>query len=257
MINTGYLFAKDDKRLFINLSLGCRSNCSYCYLPHLSYHNNLTNIETISANEIFSSLREHNYLITSETLITLGCFSECFDDTNKEETIKIIEYFLKNGNQVQLSTKKRVLFEDLNKLIPFIQYYGQLVIFVSSSTISKHKIFEDKTELPDNRFELFNLLKLNKIPIVLYLKPVIKDVTILDLNQYKSYIQKYHIKDVVVGSMFTLEESNEVAPFSDNQNLFYHSNSDELQIIKELSKVARVYRRSTDVMNYYRTNLNI
>ena len=113
------------------------------------------------------------------------------------------------------------------------------------------------TPVPENRFKSFDLLELNKIPIVLYIKPILKDINILDLNQYKSYIQKYHIKDVVVGSMFTLEESNEVAPFSDNQNLFYHSNSDELQIIKELSKVARVYRRSTDVMNYYRTNLNI
>ncbi len=30
MIDNGYLFANDSKRLFINTSLGCSGKCSYC-----------------------------------------------------------------------------------------------------------------------------------------------------------------------------------------------------------------------------------
>lgn len=33
MIDNGYLFAKDNKRIFINTSLGCAGQCAYCYLP--------------------------------------------------------------------------------------------------------------------------------------------------------------------------------------------------------------------------------
>ncbi len=37
MINTGYLFSKDDKRIFVNTCLGCTGKCSYCYLPKMGY----------------------------------------------------------------------------------------------------------------------------------------------------------------------------------------------------------------------------
>lgn len=40
MIENGYLFAKDNKRLFVNVNIGCLGNCSYCYLPIMGYSNN-------------------------------------------------------------------------------------------------------------------------------------------------------------------------------------------------------------------------
>ena len=46
-------------------------------------------------------LSETSVLINENTLITLGCFSECWDDYNKLETLKLIKYFLEKGNQVQ------------------------------------------------------------------------------------------------------------------------------------------------------------
>lgn len=52
MIDNNYLFAKDNKRLFINTSLGCSGECSYCYLPKLGYENKDNNYKTISANNI-------------------------------------------------------------------------------------------------------------------------------------------------------------------------------------------------------------
>lgn len=252
MIDNNYLFAKDNKRLFINTSLGCSGECSYCYLPKLGYGNKDNNYKTISANNIIEMIEKSNLNLTKDTLITLGCFSECWDDHNKKETLKIIEYFLKKGNQIQLSTKKKIYSEELSILIPYIKYYGQLIIFVSSATISKQSVIEKNTELIEKRFENFEILKSLNIPVVLYMKPILHNITIRDLDLYKNYIEHYNIKDVVVGSIFTSDIANETVHFSNKNELFYNPIKDEDIIISELSKVCNVYRRSTDVTNYYK-----
>ncbi len=256
MIDNGYLFANDNKRLFINTSLGCSGKCLYCYLPKIGYGNKNNKYKTISANDIIKMIEKNSLNLNKDTLITLGCFSECWDEHNKSETLKIIEYFLKKGNQIQLSTKKKIYCEELANLIPFIKYYGQLVIFVSSTTISKHDIFEKHTELIEKRFENFEISKILNVPVVLYLKPILKNITIEDLDLYKSYILHYNIKDVVVGSIFTSNKSNETVHFSNRNELFYNSIKDEDIIISELSKICNVYRRSTEVTNHYKLNEN-
>lgn len=86
---------------------------------------------------------------SKETLITLGCFSECWDENNKQETIKLIKYFLKRGNQIQLSTKKQVSVQEIEQFKDLINYLGQLVILVSSATISGWKEFEKGTDSPE------------------------------------------------------------------------------------------------------------
>ncbi len=40
MIDSGYLYSNDEKRIFINTSLGCKGKCSYCYLSKIGYDNN-------------------------------------------------------------------------------------------------------------------------------------------------------------------------------------------------------------------------
>ena len=41
------------------------------------------------------------------TLISFGCYSECWDEKNKPQTIKLIKYFLEKGNQIQVATKNQ------------------------------------------------------------------------------------------------------------------------------------------------------
>ena len=142
MIDNGYLFAKDNKRIFINTSLGCAGQCAYCYLPKMGYSNSSDNYRTISAQTIIEFIEKNKLDINQKTLITLGCYSECWDEYNKNETISLIKYFLKKGNQIQLSTKKQIMKEELTEILPLINYFGQLVIFVSSATISKHDTIE-------------------------------------------------------------------------------------------------------------------
>lgn len=250
MFDNGYIFSKDSERIFINTSLGCLGKCSYCYLPRIGY-NDVDNLKRMSFEDIMGFIKGNNIKLSSKTLITLGCYSECLDDCNKRETFKLIKYFLKNGNQVQLSTKKMILEKDFKELVPFIKYYGQLVVFVSSATISKQKEIEKNTSSIDDRFSNFLILNKLNIPVVLYIKPVLQDITIKDLDLYKEYILKYGIKDVVVGSMFSSSVSNERVHFSNEINLFYNENCDESIIISSLAEITNVYRRSTEVMKKY------
>lgn len=252
MIDNGYIFAKDNKRIFLNNSLGCTGMCSYCYLPKFGYNNGEIKSKILSAMELIKLLDNSTIKINKDTIITLGCYSECWDDYNKNETIKLIKYFLKKGNQVQLSTKRKIKKQELKEIVPLIQYYGQLIIFISTATISEHNIYEKNTTPIAERFKSFELLSDLNIPIVLYIKPVLEDVTINDLELYKEYILKYGIKDVVVGSIFTSKKSNESISFSMNNELFYTKNKDEDIIALELKKVANVYRRSTEVMKKYK-----
>lgn len=195
--------------------------------------------------------------ILKDTLITLGCFSECFDDNNKSETLKLIQYFLKRGNQVQVSTKRELKVEDFFHFKSSIQYLGQLLLFISSATISQWSTIEKGTIEPNKRFNSFEISKKLNIPTVLYMKPVIKEITIKDIDLYKEVINKYNIRDVVIGSMLGEKQSQETAHFSNERLLFYNPISDELQIKKKLMQMrdVRVFSRSSQVAKYYKENI--
>ncbi len=75
-----------------------------------------------------------------------------------------------------------------------------------------HDTIEKNTKKIENRFKTFDLIKKN-IPVVLYIKPVLNDITYKDMDLYKMYIEKYKIENVVVGSIFTNELSNETVHF--------------------------------------------
>ena len=96
MIDTGYLCSKDNKRIFVNTCLGCTGKCLYCYLGKIGYDNSSIVGEVRRAEKLIEEIELAG--ISRDTLITLGCFSECWDDNNKPETIKLIKYFLQKGN---------------------------------------------------------------------------------------------------------------------------------------------------------------
>lgn len=252
MINTGYLYTKDKKRIFVNTCLGCNGQCVYCYLPKMGYDNKNVSLDVKKAEDLISQIEALG--ITKDTLITLGCFSECWDDNNKPETRKLLEYFLKRGNQIQLSTKKEIKPEEIEQYKELVKYKGQFVIFISSATISRWREIETNTASPDRRFRIFDLPKDWKIPTVLYMKPVLKNITMKDIELYEDIMRIHDIKDVVVGSIFGEERSLESVHFSDANNLFYNEISDELEIKRRLMKLGnvRIFSRSSKVMEYYK-----
>lgn len=255
MIDTGYLYSKDNKRIFVNTCLGCTGKCSYCYLGKMGYDNSSIVGEIRKAEELIEEIERAG--ISRDTLITLGCFSECWEDNNKPETIKLIKYFLQKGNQIQLATKKEITVEEASELESLIQYLGQLVVFVSSATISKWDTIEMGTDSPSKRFNTFEISKVLNIPTVLYMKPVLKGITKNDIELYKEVIQKYDVKDIVVGSIFREKETEETVHFSDKGILFYNPISEEFEIKRGLMELGnlRVFSRSSEVMQYYKEKI--
>ena len=255
MIDTGYLYSKDNKRIFVNTCLGCTGKCSYCYLGKMGYDNSSIVGEVRKAEELIEEIEKTG--ISRNTLITLGCFSECWDDNNKPETIKLIKYFLQKGNQIQLATKKEISIEEAKEFESLIQYLGQLVVFVSSATISKWDVIEMGTDSPSKRFNTFEISKVLNIPTALYMKPVLKGITRQDIELYKEVIQKYGVRDVVVGSIFGEKEAEETVHFSDKGTLFYNPISEEFEIKRRLMELGnlRVFSRSSEVMQYYKDKI--
>lgn len=249
MINTGYIFSKDSSRIFINTSLGCSSNCSYCYLHKLKYSKGKRLDNYVDSNYIIEEIEKYDEYKKgiNGSLISFGCFSECFDDKNKKQTLKLLEYFINNGNKIQLSTKKYIDYNELVKIKKLIKYDNQLTIFTSCASISNRDI-EDKTDSLDIRFKNFLIKDKLDIPVVLYIKPVIKDITIKDIEEFKHIIIKYNIKDVVVGSMIDSNGLGDIAPFINDDSLHYNSINDEDIIYNELSKICNVYKRSLEVI---------
>lgn len=102
------------------------------------------------------------------------------------------------------------------------------------------------------RFRTFRLKKELGIPTVLYIKPVLQGITINDVEEYKEVIRNYGIQDVVVGSLFTEQQNSGTVHFLNENKLFYNPVSDEEVIKRQLSECARVYTRSSQVMQQYR-----
>ena len=67
MIDNGYLFARDNKRIFINMSLGCTGQCAYYYLSKVGYSNSSENHRTISAKTIIEFIENKGLDINKKT----------------------------------------------------------------------------------------------------------------------------------------------------------------------------------------------
>ena len=253
MINTGYLFSTEKERLFINTSLGCTANCAYCYLPTLKYSKGKKLDNYVTAEKILKDLGNYKELEFSRdgTLISFGCYSECWDERNKKETIKLIKYFLEKGNKIQLSTKKYIDYKELTDISKLIKFYGQLTIFISSATISYSDVLENNTAPPEKRFKSFLITKELNIPTILYIKPVLYNITIKDIDLYKEVIKKYNIKDVVVGSIIKTNGKGEVAPFVNDNSMHAEPIEQEKEIISSLKEVCNVYTKSLQVVGKY------
>lgn len=253
MIDTGYLFSNEPNRLFVNTSLGCTANCSYCYLPNLNYSKGKELNTYITAEELITQIEMYNNFKTGKngTLISFGCYSECWDENNKPQTIKLIKYFLEKGNQIQFATKKYVDYKDLIEINKLIKYYGQLTIFISSATISEWQKFEKGTTNPIERFKSFEITKKLNIPVALYIKPVLYNITIKDVNRYIKFIQQYNIKDVIVGSIIKTNGTGEAAPFVKDNSMHTQPIEQEKNIINSLSKVSNIYTKSIHLLEKF------
>lgn len=257
-INTGRVepygyITGDAGRLFLNTALGCNSECSYCYLPLLGLPIGTKILQKISANKISQILDKTGQIVPgkSGTIISLGCFSECWDASNRSQTKTLMDQLIPLGNPIQLATKRYIDLEDLKPFISKFLWEGQLSVYISSSTISEWARYERGTTSPRKRFESFNLKNLLNIPTFLYMKPVIDGVTIADVEKYLEVIRDWSV-GVIVGDVFTITKSKNIAPVGEGR-LYSQRGNDADYIAAKFEKVTSVWRRSVEVVDLLRT----
>lgn len=251
MIIENYFINGNASRVFLNTNLGCSSVCSYCYLPELDLKVGTKKKNKMAIDHLINALENSDFFVPGKhgSILSIGCYSECWDSANVRDTIELLLKLIPYKNPIQLSTKRQIVKSDLDPVLAKIIWEGQLSIYISNSTISHWKEYEQKTCDPKNRFRSFEISKLQNIPMYLYIKPVLPGITIKDLNKYIKIIEEYNI-NVIIGEMFTSTRSAIKAPIGNNR-LFYDNSKDrntqEFEILyNELSKYANVYYSSVD-----------
>jgi DNA repair photolyase len=244
----------DAKRLFLNTELGCRSGCSYCYLPQVGLKINAesSDIKRASAGQILGAVKSDPRFVAGRngTLLSVGCFSECWDTEARSNSVSLINGLLEFDNSVQMATKREIRLKDFEEINISAAQAGQLGVFVSSATISNWRTFERGTTSPSKRFNSFEFFAELRVAGFLYIKPVIPGVTIQDIRLYGELIERFGVP-VVVGDAFIPAPVDGNSPVS--KRLMVASHPDVDSIRAELKNFGNVFATSDEAMNSMRS----
>lgn len=241
----------DSRRIFLNTSLGCKGKCSYCYLDDIGIG---SGIKYIKSEDLIYMFENQTSFVKGRfgTIISIGCYSECWDDDNKKQTIKLIENLIKYGNYIQLSTKCKINLNEIKHIDSLLKFKNQLSIFVSLPTISQSSIIEIGTDCVNNRISNFLLKeKVKNIDVVLYIKPVLKNITIKDIEKYQSIIEQYEMY-TVVGNYLSINKKDKQLALVGEGKLYENESSEINLIVKRLNKYGKIFTHSTQVIEQYR-----
>lgn len=194
---------QDSGRVFIDPAVGCASNCRFCYIGEFGY--STVEISPYSGADIATILSNDNRFIPGQngTIISFSPHTEAFDKQVISKTIEYIKALSALGNPMQIATRRKLSREVVATAVSGLAYYGQLTLFVSTCSISYHHLFEAGTTQPSVRFETIEICHQENLPVCLYIKPIIPNVTILDAENYISVIENYSVKFVCVGALYT------------------------------------------------------
>ena len=239
----------DPYRLFLNTALGCDARCRYCYLPDLGMGGEPA---YISAEETLSLLRQSEDFVPGPqgTILSLGCYSECWDEVNRPETVKLLAALAAQGNYLQMATKQAISREELMNLDTLVQYPGQLGIYLSVPTLSHAGELEPGTAPPEARLAPLRWrAELKNIYFVLYLKPVLAGITLEDAETYGRLMKTYDLP-AIVGPLLAMDDVGDVLV---GEGRLREVDVDESETLKQhLSPYGRVYIHSTEIVDELR-----
>ena len=240
----------NSSRLFLNTVLGCSSSCVYCYLPSLGFPLGKESLESseVKARDLFSALTVDTRVVWGPegTIFSIGCFSECWDKRNLPQTVELIKFLLPSGNRLQLATKRAIKQSQISPILNAPGWRGQLIVYISSATISNWKEFEPGTSPPANRFYSFEVCNSLGIRAALYIKPVIRGISIKDRTAYAGVMSRYQIP-AVVGDYFDANTIGKPSPISNS--LFIVEDGETYAMRNYLQNHGRVVANSVDLFN--------
>lgn len=240
----------DKDRIFINTDIGCRAKCSYCYLPHLMYQNE---INSISAREAIMYVENTASFKSGEegTILSIGCYSECLDEVNVLKTKEIIEHFIQFGNYIQLATKQEVPQMLIDTIIKHRKFEHQVSIYISMPTMSAIAQLEEGTASVNTRLENIERCISSKVPVVLYIKPFIEGITDKDTDLFLNILEERSVP-VILGGFLSTNNSSKIADVGEKK-LYERSESDaHKQFVSRFSKECQYYKHSTELIEFYR-----
>lgn len=237
-------------RLFLNTDLGCASSCAYCYLPAIGYSigARADQRQSIDAKTLLDLLQKDERFIPGEngTILSIGCFSECWDKRNRDETIALVIGLLPSKNPIQLATKREIRRDQLLKITESPDWNSQMHIYISSATVSHWKTHERKTTPPNQRFKSFAACSEIGVSAFLYIKPVLPDITIIDIPIYGALMEEYKVC-AVIGDRFEETPTAELSPISNQLSVVEHQ---DVRTIREaLKNFGKVYTNSSKTLS--------
>lgn len=160
-----------DNRVFVDIGKGCGFSCSYCYCEESRLPQKIFNSDDI--NMMAKYIVNHiafNKGVTG-TVVSLCPHTEPLMSKESQSLIlDLIKLIAPYGNIIQISTKS-VIPDDFLKKLSFIVCKGQVVIFVSISSIFKISEYEPFAPSLDLRLNNIKKCKMYGISSCLYVKP--------------------------------------------------------------------------------------
>lgn len=243
------LVSGTQNRIFLNTSIGCDCMCRYCYLPDIG----VVGVEYFGHQKVFDELISLPYYKPGPmgSVLSIGCYSECFSPENRQETLSLIKKVAPLGNHIQLATKRRISESDLLRLDRFAQYKNQIGIYVSVPTLSRSSEIESGTDGAYKRLEMLKYQQLlHNISFVLYIKPVLPGITVKDIPGYRHILETYRIK-CVVGGLLHPHQEKEAGTIRVGQSWFMETDDEQGCIIAALRPYADIYKHSVDIVKEY------
>lgn len=241
-----FLVSGTSDRIFLNTALGCNCRCQYCYLSE----EGIRGIQYFSHQQVFDELMNLKCFEPGAkgSVLSIGCYSECFSKENRQETLALIEKIAPLGNRIQLATKRKLNVKDLLRIDEYAVYKNQIGIYVSVPTLSRSSEIETGTDPAYDRLEILSYQHLFQyIYFVLYIKPVLPGITRLDISEYGRILQKYHLRCVIGGLLHPLTDDR-TGMTKVGQSWFEETNEEQDELINALRPYTTAYKHSVDII---------
>ena len=240
----------DRQRIFINTTLGCHAECKYCYLPDIQTD---SEILSTTSEAVINLLKSDSCFVKGEngTVISIGCYSECMDRDNEPKTKEILEYLMPLGNYIQLATKQNLSDAIINTIIRKRSFEQQVSVYISLPTISQIPNLEKGTASFTARIENIRKCINNSIPVALYIKPFLEQITVQDKEIYFKILRNYGIP-VVIGNYLSIKNSMSKADVGE-ACLYEQKESEQYEkFFSYCKKDFQSYRHSVELIDCFR-----
>lgn len=240
-------------RIFVNTEIGCRASCKYCYMESILETNTIQRVEASKVIEEVKHIeRIGGYVPGREnTIVSIGCYSECLFQNNIDDTIELIKYFTNKDNYIQIVTKQSIPSEVCEVIRSSRRFKNQINVYISMPTYSKIDAIEKGTVGLEERIKNIEICKENEINVVLYIKPFLESITLCDLDFYIDLIKKYKTP-VIVGNYLSVEKNDVIADVGEKK-LYEKKKLQSMTVfMNEIAGYTDVYSHSTEYIEYLR-----